>query len=79
VLLTEDEIKQLTESYLALRSTLHEFALQHNESDAVDADAAGAVLQPLQAQRDRVTRLWNKVFAGFELSQAPFTSDADHK
>jgi hypothetical protein len=37
------------------------------------------VLQPLQAQRDRVTRLWNKVFAGFELSQAPFTSDADHK
>jgi hypothetical protein len=26
-----------------------------------------------------VTRLWNKVFAGFELSQAPFTSDADHK
>jgi glutamate-ammonia-ligase adenylyltransferase len=79
VLLTEDEIKQLTESYLALRATLHEFALQHNESDAVDADAAGAVLQPLQSQRDRVTRLWNKVFAGFELSQAPFTSDADHQ
>ncbi len=79
VLLTEDEIKQLTESYLALRATLHEFALQHNESDAVDADVAVAVLQPLQPFRDRVARLWNKVFAGFELTQAPFTSDNNHK
>lgn len=79
VLLTEDEIKQLTESYLALRATLHEFALQHNESDAVDADVAVAVLQPLQPFRDRVARLWSKVFAGFELTQAPFTSDNNHK
>lgn len=79
VLLTEDEIKQLTKSYLALRATLHEFALQHNESDAVDADVAVAVLQPLQTFRDRVARLWNKVFAGFELTQAPFTSDNNHR
>jgi glutamate-ammonia-ligase adenylyltransferase len=79
VLLTEDEINQLTESYLALRASLHEFALQHNESDAVDADVAGAVLQPLQALRDRVAGLWNKIFAGFELTQAPFTSDNNHK
>lgn len=78
-LLTEDEIQQLTQSYLALRATLHEFALQHNESDAVDAEVAGAVLQPLQALRGQVTRLWNKVFAGFELSPAPSASDADHK
>ncbi len=78
-LLTEDEIQQLTQSYLALRATLHEFALQHNESDAVDAEVAGAVLQPLQALREQVTRLWNKVFAGFELSPAPSASDNNHK
>jgi glutamate-ammonia-ligase adenylyltransferase len=78
-LLTEGEIQQLTQSYLALRATLHEFALQHNESDAVDAEVAGAVLQPLQALREQVTRLWNKVFAGFELSPAPSASDNNHK
>lgn len=78
-LLTEDEIQQLTQSYLALRATLHEFALQHNESDAVDAEVAGAVLQPLQALREQVTRLWNKVFTGFELSPAPSASDNNHK
>jgi glutamate-ammonia-ligase adenylyltransferase len=77
--LTEGEIQQLTQSYLALRATLHEFALQHNESDAVDAEVAGAVLQPLQALREQVTRLWNKVFAGFELSPAPSASDNNHK
>jgi len=78
-LLTEGEIQQLTQSYLALRATLHEFALQHNESDAVDAEVAGAVLQPLQALREQVTRLWNKVFTGFELSPAPSASDNNHK
>jgi [glutamine synthetase] adenylyltransferase / [glutamine synthetase]-adenylyl-L-tyrosine phosphorylase len=78
-LLTEDEIQQLTQSYLALRATLHEFALQHNESDAVDAEVAGAVLQPLQALREQVARLWNKVFTGFELSPAPSASDNNHK
>ena len=62
VLLSDREIQQLTESYLALRATLHEFALQHNESDAVEMEVANAVLLPLQPVRDRVVSLWNKVF-----------------
>lgn len=64
VLLSEQEIQQLTQSYLALRATLHEFALQHNESDSVEPDIANAVLLPLQPMRDRVVSLWGKVFEG---------------
>lgn len=66
VLLSGQEIQQLTESYLALRATLHEFALQHNEADAVEIEIANAVLLPLQPVRDRVVMLWNKVFGAYQ-------------
>jgi [glutamine synthetase] adenylyltransferase / [glutamine synthetase]-adenylyl-L-tyrosine phosphorylase len=70
-LLSEQEIQQLTQSYLSLRATLHEFALQHGETVAVDAEVATEVMRPLQPLRNGVTTLWDKVFAPY---QTPDTS-----
>ena len=65
-LLTENEIKQLTQSYLALRATLHEFAIQHGETAAVGDDVINSVMQPLMPLCSSVTALWDKVFAPWQ-------------
>lgn len=79
VLLSELEIQQLTESYLALRATLHEFAIQYNESDTVDADVANAVMEPLLPMQNRVISLWNKVFSAYQPAELSSTSGATGK
>lgn len=79
VLLSEQEIKQLTESYLALRATLHEFAIKYNESDAVDADVANAVMEPLLPMQNRVISVWNKVFSEYQPAELSSISDAAGK
>lgn len=66
-LLTETEISQLTQSYLSLRATLHEFALQHGESVAVDDETVVSVMEPLTPLRSIVTALWEKVFTPYQL------------
>jgi glutamate-ammonia-ligase adenylyltransferase len=69
-LITEQEIQQLTQYYLTLRSTLHEFALQHGETVAVGDEVAAAVMDPLKPLREGVTRLWDKVFSPYLLSES---------
>lgn len=67
--LAADEIEQLTQAYLALRATLHEFALQYTESgpesQATEAATSDA-LTPLADYRAIVTRLWQQVFAAYD-------------
>lgn len=75
-LLTEQEIRQLTQSYLSLRATLHEFALQHGESVAVDDKTASAVMEPLQPLSNIVTRLWDKVFEPYQTASDDTERDA---
>ena len=79
VLLSEQDIKQLTASYLALRATLHEFAIKYNESDAVDADVAHAVMEPLLPMQNRVISVWNKVFSAYQCAELSSIRDAAEK
>lgn len=67
--LTQAEIGQLTQAYLAQRATLHEFALQYTESgpeSQANEDAIEDALAPLAPLRAGVTHLWQKVFAAYE-------------
>ncbi|MDO9518820.1 MAG: bifunctional [glutamate--ammonia ligase]-adenylyl-L-tyrosine phosphorylase/[glutamate--ammonia-ligase] adenylyltransferase [Pseudohongiella sp.] len=65
-LMTGQEIGQLTQCYLSLRAKLHEFALQHGETVAVDEDVIAEVMNPLKPLSQGVTMLWNKVFAPYQ-------------
>ena len=60
--LSGGDIQVLMEAYLALRSTLHEFALQQIDSNTLSDDDAAAVLDPLSDTRDKVVMVWNKLF-----------------
>ncbi|MEX0741122.1 MAG: bifunctional [glutamate--ammonia ligase]-adenylyl-L-tyrosine phosphorylase/[glutamate--ammonia-ligase] adenylyltransferase [Pseudohongiella sp.] len=67
--LTEAEIDRLTRAYLALRATLHEFALQYTESgpdSRANDKAIEEALTPLESVRADVAQLWQKVFASYE-------------
>lgn len=67
--LSAAEIDSLTQAYLALRGTLHEFALQYTESgpdSQASEEAIVDALAPLADRRADVTRLWQKVFAAYD-------------
>ncbi len=65
-LLSTAHINSLTQSYLALRSTLHEYALQYSEDQQMTEDQSRAVMDPLAPVRARVGELWDKVFAQYQ-------------
>ena len=60
--LPESDIKLLMEAYLALRSTLHEFALQQVDSNTISDEEAANILDPLAVVRDQVVMVWEKLF-----------------
>jgi len=67
--LTQAELEQLTGAYLALRATLHEFALQYTESGPeshANEIAIEDALAPLDPVRADVKKLWRKVFSRYE-------------
>jgi len=67
--LSPADIDSLTQAYLALRGTLHEFALQYTESgpeSQAHDQAITDALAPLAARRADVTRLWHKVFSDYD-------------
>lgn len=67
--LSAAEIKKLTQAYLALRATLHEFALQYTEAGAESQASDKAIVEalaPLEVVRADVTRLWQQVFSPYE-------------
>jgi len=66
-LLQPQESEFLTEAYLALRSTLHHFALQ--EQDLVDP------LASLASYQQGVSRIWNRIFADTLKSAEQQTDD----
>ena len=61
--LPESDIKLLMEAYLALRSTLHEFALQQVDSNTISDEEAANILDPLAVVRDQVVMVWEKLFS----------------
>ena len=67
-LLTQQEIEQLIYAYLALRSTLHEFALQETDSTGVDDREGQARIQSLANIRNGVSDMWQKMFARYSES-----------
>lgn len=60
--LPESDVKLLMEAYLALRSTLHEFALQQIDSHTISDEEAAAILDPLANTREQVVMVWEKLF-----------------
>lgn len=61
-ILPASDIRLLMEAYLALRSTLHEFALQQVDSNTLSDEVAAAILDPLTETRNQVVRIWQKLF-----------------
>lgn len=68
-LLPPQQIAELTEAYLALRSTLHEFALQHSDDILLSPEQCNEVLAPLSAARESVVALWKQVMGQPEVSE----------
>ena len=67
--LSPDEIDTLIKAYLALRGTLHEFALQYTESgpdSQANDEAITDALAPLADHQAGVIRLWQKVFSDYD-------------
>ena len=64
-LLSAADINSLTQSYLALRSTLHEYALQYSEDQQMTEEQRLAVMEPLAPVQAQVAELWRQVFAQY--------------
>jgi [glutamine synthetase] adenylyltransferase / [glutamine synthetase]-adenylyl-L-tyrosine phosphorylase len=64
-LLSGQAIKNLMAAYLALRSTLHEFALQQTDASELSEEQCEATLAPLAASREQVAAIWQQVFAPY--------------
>ncbi|OFE13066.1 bifunctional glutamine synthetase adenylyltransferase/deadenyltransferase [Pseudohongiella acticola] len=67
--LSEAEIERLIAAYLALRATLHEFALQYTESgpeSRANDEAIASALAPLEKVQADVIQLWQKVFSVYD-------------
>lgn len=60
--LSQADIAVLMDAYLALRSTLHEFALQQVDSNTLSDEDAATVLDPLFETREKVVKVWGKLF-----------------
>lgn len=69
-LLSAEDAEQLTRAYLAMRATLHEFALQHGEFSLVADEVVSALMAPLEPLCDSVVALWDKVFAPWQEGSA---------
>jgi [glutamine synthetase] adenylyltransferase / [glutamine synthetase]-adenylyl-L-tyrosine phosphorylase len=74
-ILSQQEIGQLIHAYLALRSTLHEFALQETDAAEIDDDEGQERIQGLAAIRQGVSELWQKMFAPYTESVRTSKSD----
>jgi [glutamine synthetase] adenylyltransferase / [glutamine synthetase]-adenylyl-L-tyrosine phosphorylase len=68
-LLPAQQIAELTEAYLALRSTLHEFALQHSDDILLSPEQCNEVLAPLSTARESVVALWRQVMGQPKVSE----------
>jgi [glutamine synthetase] adenylyltransferase / [glutamine synthetase]-adenylyl-L-tyrosine phosphorylase len=75
-ILSQQEIEQLTQAYLSLRTALHEFALHETEASGdPEPDAGVKELAALTSVRQGVTSLWDKVFAAY----LPLLNSGDEK
>jgi glutamate-ammonia-ligase adenylyltransferase len=57
-LLSIEQFRLLTDAYLSLRSALHQFALEHRDSEETP--------RPLADFQSAVSQIWDTLFAGTE-------------